>query len=364
MGQQTLLKAGDLCYYWRDAPAGSTAKLRWRGSATVIMREPGSAGPNSDAYLLGHGTVPLRAAPEHVKPAQMAQDLTREGDGPFGLCQTGFAEHQEQRSHTIHRPGQDQQATGDKKWTLKMKKEKMIETEILFKSTNYLQINGSPVTMDECGLESTMCLEGASTFLNLLLRYLYTSSSLSGRPASAVGLRIQNIVRIRDEWNNPHGSRELHYLWTGTTTFYVDADRMSEPYEATTPMDSDRDDGDEPEGPMDDDQPDTTPAGRSPPPTTTSMPAPSRPSNAPHVSPTTSTNNAAPTDAELPEVPPTPITVLEPEPLEEPQVPPSVVSDIPMPEGQKPFFVPERKETFAEQRSRLERQETLLDQKA
>ena len=100
MGQQTLLKAGDLCYYWRDAPAGSTAKLRWRGSATVIMREPGSAGPNSDAYLLGHGTL-LRAAPEHVKPAQMAQDNAEKATGPLDSAK--------QRGHTLHRPGQVQQ---------------------------------------------------------------------------------------------------------------------------------------------------------------------------------------------------------------------------------------------------------------
>ena len=75
------------------------------------MREPGSKGRNSDVYWLGHGTVLLRAAPEHVKPAQMVQDLTEKATDPFGLCQTGLAEHQEQRSHPIHRHGQDQQAT-------------------------------------------------------------------------------------------------------------------------------------------------------------------------------------------------------------------------------------------------------------
>ena len=164
MGQQTLLKAGDLCYYWRDAPAGSTAKLRWDTARCYFVQLlcPDGSGPH------------------------------REGDRPSGLCQAGFAEHQEQRTQYIDL-GKTNKRRGDKKWTLKMKKEKMTETEILFKSTNYLQINGSPATIDECGHGSTMSLEGASTFLNLLLRYLYTSSSLSGRPASAVGLRIQNI---------------------------------------------------------------------------------------------------------------------------------------------------------------------------
>ena len=50
MGQPCILSPGDLCFYWRDAPAGSHVKLRWRGPATVIMREPGQAGPNSDVY--------------------------------------------------------------------------------------------------------------------------------------------------------------------------------------------------------------------------------------------------------------------------------------------------------------------------
>ena len=62
MGQQTLLNAGDLCYYWRDAPAGSSAKLRWRGPATVVMREPGPTGPNSDV-LAGAWRKPSSSSP-------------------------------------------------------------------------------------------------------------------------------------------------------------------------------------------------------------------------------------------------------------------------------------------------------------
>lgn len=63
MGQQTILNTGDYCYYWRDAPAGSNAKLRWRGPAVIIMREAGPTGPNSDVLWIGHGTNLLRAAP-------------------------------------------------------------------------------------------------------------------------------------------------------------------------------------------------------------------------------------------------------------------------------------------------------------
>ena len=53
MGHHSLLNTGDLCYYWRDAPNGSGAKLRWRGPATVIMREEGPAGPTTDVYWIG-----------------------------------------------------------------------------------------------------------------------------------------------------------------------------------------------------------------------------------------------------------------------------------------------------------------------
>ena len=52
MGQQTILTTRPLyCYYWRDAPAGSNAKLRWRGPSVVIMREAGPTGPNSDVLV-------------------------------------------------------------------------------------------------------------------------------------------------------------------------------------------------------------------------------------------------------------------------------------------------------------------------
>ena len=50
MGQPVLLQPGDLCYYWRDTPAGSSTKLKWRGPATIIMREPGQHGPHTDIY--------------------------------------------------------------------------------------------------------------------------------------------------------------------------------------------------------------------------------------------------------------------------------------------------------------------------
>jgi hypothetical protein len=91
MGQQSLLSAGDLCYYWRDASAGSTAKLRWRGPATVIMREPGPAGPN-----MSTGWAMARYYFVHVKPAQMVQDIAEKPKDPLDstnrLCRASGTE--------------------------------------------------------------------------------------------------------------------------------------------------------------------------------------------------------------------------------------------------------------------------------
>ena len=54
-------------------------------------------------------------------------------------------------------------------------------------------------------------------------------------------------------------------------------------------------------------------------------------------------------------------SVTEPEPLEEPPVPPPLTtSHCRFLRARKPFFVPEKKESFAQQRARLARQETLL----
>ena len=90
MGQQTILNTGDYCYYWRDAPAGSNAKLRWRGPAVVIMREAGPTGPNSDVLWIGHGTNLLRAAPEHVKSANVAVDITEKPPDPLDVAKNAL----------------------------------------------------------------------------------------------------------------------------------------------------------------------------------------------------------------------------------------------------------------------------------
>ena len=47
------------------------------------MREPGPHGPHTDVYWIGHGTVLLRAAPEHIKAATPIQDVTEKARDPL-----------------------------------------------------------------------------------------------------------------------------------------------------------------------------------------------------------------------------------------------------------------------------------------
>ena len=179
------------------------------------------------------------------------------------------------------------------------------------------------------------------------------------------------ILRFRDEWRLPHADRPLHYTWTGTTTFIVDVDNMSDGYAPTTPLDSDHEGAGEPP----DEEPPSGSAG------------PAGPSAAPGLAskamarPTSSTSTPGHQHQALPPedrrealapgeevqdlpVSPTVQSVMEPEPLEEPVVPSLTESHLPVPPDQQRLYqAPAGGETFAAQRSRYEQQESLLFKK-
>ena len=49
-------------------------------------------------------------------------------------------------------------------------------------------------------------------------------------------------IRIRDEWRLPNADRELHYVWTGTTTFFINTEQLSDNdggYSPGTPLPDD-----------------------------------------------------------------------------------------------------------------------------
>ena len=77
----------------------------------VIMREAGPTGPNSDVLWIGHGTNLLRAAPEHVKSANVAIDITEKPRGPLGHCKECPAPDQEPWSDAVCGPLQDEQTS-------------------------------------------------------------------------------------------------------------------------------------------------------------------------------------------------------------------------------------------------------------
>ena len=61
------LVVGQICYFWREAGAPRLQKNRWKGPATVVMREDNHEGKPT-CYWLVHGTSLVRCAPEHVRP--------------------------------------------------------------------------------------------------------------------------------------------------------------------------------------------------------------------------------------------------------------------------------------------------------
>ena len=60
-GTNTVLHPGQPCFFWRDAQAPDLIKIRWKGPATVIMREDGPDGKPA-IYWLGYKSQLLRCA--------------------------------------------------------------------------------------------------------------------------------------------------------------------------------------------------------------------------------------------------------------------------------------------------------------
>ena len=66
-GTNLVLQPGQKCFFWRDARAPDLIKIRWKGPATVLMKEEDDDG-RVKIYWLGYKTQLLRAAPHHVRP--------------------------------------------------------------------------------------------------------------------------------------------------------------------------------------------------------------------------------------------------------------------------------------------------------
>ena len=66
-GTNAPLQPGMKCFYWRDARAADLIKIRWKGPATVILRED-DADQRPKVYWIAHKSQLLRCAPHHVRP--------------------------------------------------------------------------------------------------------------------------------------------------------------------------------------------------------------------------------------------------------------------------------------------------------
>ena len=364
MGQPVLLQPGDLCYYWRDTPAGSPMKLKWRGPATVIMREPGPHGPHTDIYWIGHGTVLLRAAPEHIKPATPIQDVTEQPRDPLDTAKQALA--------NIRQRGVTQFVDLSK--SNKRRREE-VATDEEEEDTDQLMSNfpGEQLPPDRWQVSEDGRMW--TRIHSKPRRKLYVPEPTNDVPVHLFlperstdirrGSPNPEHIRIRDEWRLPNGDRELHYVWTGTTTFFIDTANLSDnEYSPGTPLPEgdQRSDDDEPQG-------EGHPSGESEqdqPPTSTTSPGDTNMGN-------TRSHGLLPLPEEGEEqaIPPsmtTPMSQVETEPAAEPVVPsifpdPALADDpnFQMPiEQQKLYEAPTSGETFAQQRARTERQESLL----
>ena len=61
------LLPGQRCYFWRDSRSPDLVKIRWKGPATVLIREDNENG-RPHIYWIGYKSQLLRAAPHHVRP--------------------------------------------------------------------------------------------------------------------------------------------------------------------------------------------------------------------------------------------------------------------------------------------------------
>ena len=153
-------------------------------------------------------------------------------------------------------------------------------------------------------------------------------------------------LRIQDEWQHPSSNRELHYLWTGSTTFVIDRDRSSPTsYQSIEDPSGDPDAGEADDEHMSGDPPFSS--GRT---TTSPTPGDVQPSRSSHSS--SADPSAAIAEAQATETPPSPPGSSRPEPQAEPEeTGPRERSD--------PLFQPPHEETFEEKRTRFAQQETI-----
>lgn len=366
MGQHVMLNTGDRCFYWRDGPQTLGAKIKWRGPATVIMREASSIGPHGDIYWIAHGTVLLRAAPEHVKPATMTtidKDNNKDSDEALDRAKGAL--------QNIRNRGVTQYVD------LKRKREE-IDTD---EETEEYDDQGDGLQPEEGQLQDRwQASEDGRLWTrihNQPRRMLYVPELSEDVPVHLFkNERVTNIrrggpdpehIRLRDAWKGQDGPRTMTYTWTGSTTFMVNTDMVDQDEDLRDlfahPGNSPDNHQDDDMGPPEEEPPTSDPSPQPTPPSqqqdqdNNNNDQPSTGLEEPGTLPSASLLHspeqhgaASALDVPLPDSPMS--SVHEPEPLEEPAAPS-------VPEHQKKLYASNADETFEQRRLRTDQQETL-----
>ena len=344
-GQLIVFHLGDMRYYYRDGPGGIGPKLRWRGPARIVMVEQLDGGPHSNIYWIVHGTNLLRTAPHNLRPLPVEDSGKAADDDPFKAQQslqnirsggttlyTDLTKTNKRQRHEVSSDEEDEEFDGDHMAGGE-------EGEVNPGLADYWQVSDDQKTWTRVH--------------NVERKELFVPVSTDDVPVDRFRNQRLTVIRrnpphpehlrLRDDWRTIDAGRNLHYRWTGTTTFQIDDDvetASDDTFEQLV-----RDEPEEPPEPEDgspeDDQPRTSASAMpSPAPPATNAPA----DDAPQEVQNNNEANEAPTEEPAP-----PSNEAAPQ-----EMPPA-----PVPEHQKRLYEPTVNESFRNQRSRVDKQETL-----
>ena len=340
--QQDTYETGQQVFYWRDAPGGAGPKIRWKGPATIVMVEPGKTGPATDTHWIVHGTTLLRVSPEHLRPHLNHSSDTDPTDRAKQALQ-----QVRNRSTTLFI---DLQKTNKRKRTEVLTEDEEEQdtpasAEIQAPQADYWDVEEDGLTWHRVHIAPRHNLYVPSNDDTAPWQDFQSSRLTTIRRAPP----LNNRAVLQDDWTLDNADRAMPFAWTGDTTFTLRTGRLTT--RQTTQLT------------------DTTPqiiedAAMTP--NTEIIDSPMT------TTPTELTEQ--PTAEAMPQQ--TPQSIAEPEPA-----PPSIAGDMPeraistntqdpaaspsagqqmtIPEHQRQLYTPAAGETFAQQRARIDRQETL-----
>ena len=200
-------------FYWRDAPGGAGPKLKWRGPAVVVMVEPGKTGPTNNTYWLAHGTTLLRVSGEHLRPHLDHRNDT----DPMERAKQALAGIRG-RSTTLYI---DLDKTNKRKRADVLTEEEAEDIEMPTPSQpveqpqDYWDVHEDGITWTRVHVQPR--------------QQLFVPRNDPGVPwQSFQPDRLTTIRRplpytertvLRDDWQLPDADRSMPFSWTGSTTF-------------------------------------------------------------------------------------------------------------------------------------------------